>query len=110
VGTPICQPESARQELAPSLKEDTLQFEGLPDTGSSAMVQACLDDIPEFAHRRRMNLADGPNLNLIEMACQFQGSAIRVQQFLPTREYQNAGSVAHRVIQRTRFGDRSPSE
>jgi hypothetical protein len=74
------------------------------------MVQACLDGIPEFAHRRRMNLADGPSLSLIEMACQFQGSAIRVQQFLPTREYQNTGSVAHRVIQRTQFGDRSLSE
>jgi hypothetical protein len=83
----MCQPNSAHEELAPSLKEDKLQFERLPDIGRSAMVQGSLNGIPEFAHRRRMDLANCPDVSLIEMACQFQGSVICVQQFLLPREY-----------------------
>jgi hypothetical protein len=71
------------------------------------MVHGCLDGIPEFAHRRRMELADCPHLCLMKMACQLQGAAIRVQQFLPMRKYQGAGSAVHRVIHRAPFGDRT---
>jgi hypothetical protein len=51
------------------------------------MVHGSLNGIPEFAHRRRMDLANCPDVTLIEMACQFQGSVICVQQFLLPREY-----------------------
>jgi hypothetical protein len=53
-----------------------------------------------------MDLAAWFTLSLIEMAYQFQGSAIRVQQFPPARENQNAGSVLRRVIQRAQLGSR----
>jgi hypothetical protein len=106
VGIPIGQPKTSHHNLAPWFKEDMLQFEGLPDTGRSVMVQGCLDAIPEFAHRYHIELAVWFTLRLIEIAYEFQGSAIRVQQFLPARENQNTGLVPRRVIQWAQLGSR----
>jgi hypothetical protein len=106
VGIPICQPKTSYHNLASWFKEDTLQFEGLPDIGRSAMVKSCLDAIPEFAHRHHMEVAFWLTLRLIEIAYEFQGSAIPVQQLLPARENQNAGSVPRRVMQRAQLGSR----
>ncbi|UVT21299.1 MAG: hypothetical protein H8K03_05125 [Nitrospira sp.] len=105
MGIAICQSESTHQDPAPCPKKDTLQFEKLKDIGISAMVQSCLDRVPKVEDGRRMNLAGRPNLSLIEMACQFQGSAVQVEQLLPTREHQNTGPIARSVIQRDRLRD-----
>jgi hypothetical protein len=106
VGLSICQSKTAHQNPEIWLKDDTPQFERPTGTGRSAMVHGGLDAIPEFAHRHHMEFASWLKLRLIEMAYEFQGSAIRVQQFLPVRENQNAGSVLRRVIQRTQLGSR----
>ena len=50
VGIRIYESKTAHHNLAPWLKDDTLQFERFPDTGRSAMVHDCLNGIQELAH------------------------------------------------------------
>ncbi|HRI37010.1 MAG TPA: hypothetical protein PLO50_00475 [Nitrospira sp.] len=106
MGLPIYESKTAHYKLAPLLKDDTLQFEGLPDTGRSTMVQGCLNGIQEFAHCPRMDSVSWITQKMIGMGYQFQRSTIRMQQFLLAREHQNAGSGARRVSQRAYFAVR----
>src|SRR4029077_4663867 len=96
-------PESANQDLAPSFKDDALQFEDLPDVGFSAMVQLLLDLSTEFTHRRRTDIVDWSDLRLIEVTGQFQGPAIYMQQLPRARKDQNARSRARRCTLRARL-------
>lgn len=110
MGLPIYESKTAHHKFAPLLKDDMLQFKGLPDTGRSAMVQGCLNGVQEFARWPHMDSAAWITQKLIGMGYQFQSSAIRMQQFLSAREQQNAEPVARRVIQRAYFVDRRLSE
>src|SRR5512146_1499982 len=104
----IRQPESADLDLAPCLFYNALQFEELPDIGLSVAVQKGLDLSSKLAHRSRDRDSGCSCIRLVELASQFQGPAIHMQQLPSARKDQNArlraqGRTLHRRFRRGRF-------